>query len=144
MNLLDGNGPLLIGHKGAGGLEPENTLASLARAVELGCDAVEFDVLEVEGLEAPGLVLGIESGQPYEELRRPFAPGDAVVLYTDGVVESRNAGELYGTARLDSFLAENRELSAQALAEAVVEESRRFAGGVLTDDCAVVVLRRTG
>jgi glycerophosphoryl diester phosphodiesterase len=54
VNLLDGNGPLLIGHKGAGGLEPENTLASLARAVELGCDAVEFDVLEVEGR----LVLG--------------------------------------------------------------------------------------
>src|SRR6187200_2211399 len=40
----------------------------------------------VESLEAPGMVLGIESGQPYEELRRPFGPGEAVVLYTDGVV----------------------------------------------------------
>jgi glycerophosphoryl diester phosphodiesterase len=40
-------GPLRVGHKGAAALEPENTLRSLARAVELGCDLVEFDVLEL-------------------------------------------------------------------------------------------------
>jgi serine phosphatase RsbU (regulator of sigma subunit) len=98
----------------------------------------------VAELAVAGVALGIDPGRAYEESEAALATGDSVVLYTDGVVESRNAGELYGTARLDSFLAENRELSAQALAEAVVEESRRFAGGVLTDDCAVVVLRRTG
>jgi glycerophosphoryl diester phosphodiesterase len=38
---------LRVGHKGAAALEPENTLRSLARAVELGCDLVEFDVLEL-------------------------------------------------------------------------------------------------
>ena len=41
--------PLRIGHRGAAALEPENTIASLARAVELGCDLVEFDVLERDG-----------------------------------------------------------------------------------------------
>jgi glycerophosphoryl diester phosphodiesterase len=39
--------PLYVGHKGAAALEPENTLRSLARAVELGCDLVEFDVLDL-------------------------------------------------------------------------------------------------
>jgi glycerophosphoryl diester phosphodiesterase len=39
--------PLRVGHKGAAALEPENTLRSLARAVELGCDLVEFDVLDL-------------------------------------------------------------------------------------------------
>ena len=38
---------LRIGHRGAAALEPENTLASLARAVELGVDFVEFDVLDL-------------------------------------------------------------------------------------------------
>jgi glycerophosphoryl diester phosphodiesterase len=38
---------LRVGHRGAAALEPENTLRSLARAVELGCDLVEFDVLEL-------------------------------------------------------------------------------------------------
>ncbi|HSS73738.1 MAG TPA: glycerophosphodiester phosphodiesterase [Gaiellaceae bacterium] len=54
MNLRRGGRPLLIGHKGAAALEPENTLGSLSRAVELGCDLVEFDVLSMDGR----LVLG--------------------------------------------------------------------------------------
>ena len=36
---------LRVGHKGAAALEPENTLPSLAKAIELGVDLVEFDVL---------------------------------------------------------------------------------------------------
>ena len=96
----------------------------------------------VEGLEAPGMVLGIESGQPYEELRKPFEPGDAVVLYTDGVVEARRDGELFGEERLDQLLAEHRELPAQQLAEVVVANCRRWVGGDLRDDCAIVVVRR--
>lgn len=35
---------LVIGHRGAAGLCPENTLAGFARAVELGVDGVELDV----------------------------------------------------------------------------------------------------
>jgi glycerophosphoryl diester phosphodiesterase len=38
---------LRIGHRGAAALEPENTLASLRRAVELGVDFVECDVLDL-------------------------------------------------------------------------------------------------
>ena len=50
----------------------------------------------VTGLEARGLVLGIESNQEYEEVRASLEPGSAVVLYTDGVIEARCDGELYG------------------------------------------------
>jgi serine phosphatase RsbU (regulator of sigma subunit) len=96
----------------------------------------------VESLEANGLVLGIESRQPYEELRRPFEPGAAVVLYTDGVVEARRQGELYGEARLDRLVEEHRDLPAQDLAEVVLANCRHWVGGELRDDCAVVVVRR--
>lgn len=47
MNLRADGRPLCVGHKGAAALEPENTLRSLQRAVELGCDLVEFDVLDL-------------------------------------------------------------------------------------------------
>lgn len=94
-------------------------------------------------LGAPGLALGIDAGQTYEETRAPLAPGAVLVLYTDGVVESRRDGELYGVERLDALLAERRDLSAQALARAVAEDARAFSGGELSDDLAVVVIRRT-
>jgi serine phosphatase RsbU (regulator of sigma subunit) len=96
----------------------------------------------VESLAVQGLVLGIEAGQPYEELTRSFEPGSAVVLFTDGVVEARRRGELFGEERLDRVLAERHELPAESLAESVLQECRRYVGGELRDDCAIVVVRR--
>jgi len=97
----------------------------------------------VRGLEAAGLVLGIDPDQEYSETRFELPPDAALVVYTDGVVEARREGELYGSERLDALIAENRTLPADALARAVAEDSRRFAGGELSDDLAVVVIRRT-
>jgi serine phosphatase RsbU (regulator of sigma subunit) len=96
----------------------------------------------VEGLEVRGLVLGIEAAQEYEEIRRTLDVGAAVVLYTDGVLEARRDGELYGFERLDAILSERRHLPPQQLAQALLEDCRAFAEGELADDCAVVVVRR--
>ena len=97
----------------------------------------------VTALEAGGLVLGIEPNQEYDEVRAQVDVGGAVVLYTDGVVEARRDGELYGFERLDRVLAENRHLTAGGLAQVVLEDCRAFARGQLADDCAVVVVKRT-
>jgi glycerophosphoryl diester phosphodiesterase len=40
---------LRIGHRGAAGLAPENTIRSLTLALKLACDLVELDVLELDG-----------------------------------------------------------------------------------------------
>ncbi|MEJ2669097.1 MAG: glycerophosphodiester phosphodiesterase family protein [Gammaproteobacteria bacterium] len=40
--------PLIIGHRGAAGLQPENTLASIDAALALGVDMIEVDVHLVE------------------------------------------------------------------------------------------------
>jgi serine phosphatase RsbU (regulator of sigma subunit) len=95
-------------------------------------------------LETHGLVLGIDSEQEYAESRSELPPGASLVLYTDGVVEARRPdGELYGDDRLDALLAGRHELPARALAAAVADDAREFAGGDLSDDLAVVVIRRT-
>jgi serine phosphatase RsbU (regulator of sigma subunit) len=88
-------------------------------------------------------VLGIDGGQEYTESHAELPPGASLVLYTDGVVEARKDGELYGDERLDALLASQHGLPARSLAAAVADGARGFAGGDLSDDLAVVVIRRT-
>jgi len=96
----------------------------------------------VTALEAQGLVLGVDPGQTYDEVRAQLDVGGAVVLYTDGVLEERLEGELYGFERLDRVLGERHDLPAAQLAQAVLDDCRAFAHGELVDDCAVVVVKR--
>jgi sigma-B regulation protein RsbU (phosphoserine phosphatase) len=95
----------------------------------------------VSTVEAGGLALGIEPGQWYPTERVTLGPGSAAVLYTDGVLEARRDGELYGEERLDHLLASRRHLGAQDLARAILADCRAFSGGDLADDCAVVILK---
>src|SRR6266545_1169362 len=51
-----------VGHRGASALAPENTLRSLELAVELGCDMLEFDVLDlVDGVLERSWVSGFDA-----------------------------------------------------------------------------------
>jgi glycerophosphoryl diester phosphodiesterase len=73
--------PLVIGHRGAAAIEPENTLRAFRRAVELGVDVIELDVLALrpgplvvahsDRLEevTHGRVRGRFDGRGLEELR---------------------------------------------------------------------------
>ena len=97
----------------------------------------------VQGLDASGLALGIEPGQAYDELATVLDRGSLVVVYTDGVVEARRDGELYGSDRLDAVLSEYRDRPAEQIARTVIEDCRSWAHGKLADDCALVVLKRT-
>ncbi len=72
--------PLIIGHRGASAIAPENTLAAFARAMQEGADGIEFDVrLAADGvavvihdatLQRTGSVSGIVSKLSSEELGR--------------------------------------------------------------------------
>jgi serine phosphatase RsbU (regulator of sigma subunit) len=96
----------------------------------------------VTGLECGGLALGIDAAQVYEQVRAELAPGGAVVLYTDGVIESRRGRELFGQQRMDDVLAANSSQPAQVLADELLAACRSYAGGDLPDDCAIVVIKR--
>jgi glycerophosphoryl diester phosphodiesterase len=71
MNLWRGSGrPLVVGHRGAPTLAPENSLESLAAAVAAGADIVEFDV-------QPGLQLAHSAA---DEPAEPVSLDDALDL----------------------------------------------------------------
>jgi serine phosphatase RsbU (regulator of sigma subunit) len=83
----------------------------------------------------------------YEPERYQLAPGDALCLMTDGVVEAMNpAGALYGRARLEAVLA-GMEKAATPLTmiETIRADVARFtAGAEPADDLALLVVRWNG
>ncbi len=88
--------PLVIGHRGAAGLKPENTLPSFSAALELGVDAVELDVHLVEDalvvihdatLERTTNGFGRLSSCTLEALRNLDAGGGAQVPLLDEVFD---------------------------------------------------------
>ena len=97
----------------------------------------------VHSISARGLALGIDAPQAYDTVTEPFPSGAIVVAYTDGVIEARRGGEQFGVERLDALLAEQRELPPQEIAEAALAACRDWTGGELTDDFAVVVVKRS-
>ena len=96
----------------------------------------------VEGILAHGLALGIDAPQTYKTVTAGFAPGAIVVAYTDGVVEARRDGEQFGVDRLDALLSQRRSLPPREIAEAALAACRDWTEGELTDDFAVVVIKR--
>jgi serine phosphatase RsbU (regulator of sigma subunit) len=97
----------------------------------------------VESISARGLALGIDAPQTYKTVTEPFPPGAIVVVYTDGVIEARRGGEQFGLERLDTLLAERRGLPPQEIAQAALAACRDWTEGELTDDFAIVVVKRS-
>ncbi|RZU36143.1 serine phosphatase RsbU (regulator of sigma subunit) [Streptomyces sp. BK022] len=77
---------------------------------------------------------------PRPEATLGFAEGDALVLYTDGLIERRHQDIDTGLDRLVESLESNRDImSPEALADAVLSEMLPSEG--MTDDTALVVVR---
>jgi len=92
-------------------------------------------------LREGGVPLGLFPSADYERGEVELAPGDRLVLFTDGVTEVSGAGaEEFGEERLLSVLLENRHLSAKELQERILAEVAKFSGARFEDDATLVVL----
>jgi sigma-B regulation protein RsbU (phosphoserine phosphatase) len=91
-----------------------------------------------------GLVLGPNPDAHYERGYVNLVPGDAVVLYTDGVTEREDpSGALFGRQRLRRLLRGLDGASARQVVDAVFEAADAFAKGApQRDDMTVVVVRK--
>lgn len=97
----------------------------------------------IEELRARGIILGVFPNIPLEERETVIAPGDVVLFYTDGLTEAMNAqGEEFGEARLRQVIADNRDLSAGEIANALLEAVEAFTGyAPQSDDRTLVVFK---
>jgi len=99
-------------------------------------------LIDTEGDRFP---LGIVTDCHYEETRVPLQDRDAVVFYTDGVVEALNdKGEMYGFERLMTSIEAGRELGANALLEKLMDDVLRYVGDVEQHDDLTMVVVKVG
>ena len=100
----------------------------------------------VARLETGGLILGILERAEYETGEARLAPGDRLVLFTDGVTEAMDeSDEQWGEERLLGLLRDGADLGCAALMARIVGEVRRFEGDRgASDDVTLVVARRLG
>ena len=97
----------------------------------------------VEQAGEPGTLLGIVREPHISEARVELGAGDALVLYTDGVIEASPADDALAPERLEALLRNCDGRDAGAIAEAVEAKALAVQDGRLRDDVAVVVLRST-
>jgi sigma-B regulation protein RsbU (phosphoserine phosphatase) len=115
----------------------------------VGCGGHPLPVLLRAGgglsrLGQAGSLVGAFDGPEFRDASTLLAPGDALVLYTDGVTEGRHGDEFFGDARLESVVSHALPTAA-ALAGGLVDSVVAFQGGETTrDDIAVVAVRVPG
>ena len=94
-----------------------------------------------ERLEMGGGVLGIFKQQSFDAGSFQLAPGDRIVLYTDGVTEARDgAGIEFGDSRLIEVLRECLDADPQIAQEKIFSTVEQFCGGNWEDDATLIVL----
>ncbi|EDL59993.1 SpoIIE family protein phosphatase [Gimesia maris] len=94
--------------------------------------------------ESIGVPIGVMEGFPFEVVERDLAPGEIVVLFTDGVDEAMNPeGELYTLDRMREFIKNNRDKNAAELGQALLADVRRHANGrPQNDDITIMTFGR--
>src|SRR6266850_164777 len=97
----------------------------------------------LETLEAGGLPLGIRSAADYKTASLELKPGDALIFFTDGVVEAFNeAGEEFGNARWLSAIGNLPDWGAQETLQFLMKRVDEFVGATRqSDDITCLVFR---
>lgn len=96
-------------------------------------------------LDAPGMVLGAFANVPLQDRHVQIDEGDALIFFTDGITEARNADcQFFGDERLAGVIAEHAAGSAQQLVTAIETAVADFVADMpQSDDLTLVVIKRT-
>lgn len=97
---------------------------------------------DVEEAKPRGTLLGVSGESLYEDLDVALAPGDAIVLYTDGVLDAGAPERVLGTEDLATVLAGAAGRPAAELADLVEREALAGRSHPPRDDLAILALRR--
>ncbi len=98
----------------------------------------------VQQLRTPSAGLGMQKETTFRQQQAGFSPGDTLLLYTDGLVETENgAGEPFGIEKLESLLAAHRDLPPRDLgARCLAAVAGHRGSEPQQDDMTLIVIRR--
>jgi sigma-B regulation protein RsbU (phosphoserine phosphatase) len=97
---------------------------------------------EVRPLRSTGAMLTLDPAAAYLSREVPLDTGDLLLLYTDGLAEARAGGALFGEERIAAAIRRDPGMQADVLCKSLLAAARDFATAPLTDDVAILAIRR--
>ena len=88
-----------------------------------------------------GQLLGVVPHPTLHDVSARLAPGDTLLLFTDGLSEARRGGVLLGNTRLEEIVRRCARLSSEESADHLFDAIVEFAQGSLRDDAALLLVR---
>ena len=98
---------------------------------------------EVRSLRATGPLLMLDPDAGYTSREIPLDGGDLLLLYTDGLAEARAGDQLFGEDRVANTLRKDPGVTPDILCKILLEAARDFATEPMTDDVAILAIRRS-
>ena len=95
-----------------------------------------------EAIPAGGMLLGTLRESDYEAQRVRLAPGDCLLLVTDGLTEARQGQAFFGYDGLMRAAQRAQAADTGRIGQAIVADAKRFTGGALHDDVCLLLVRR--
>jgi sigma-B regulation protein RsbU (phosphoserine phosphatase) len=98
-----------------------------------------------ETLSQGDIAMGLLSTAQFTEQSVDVAPGETLIVYSDGVTEAMNeAGDFFGDERFQRLLPGLASLQASQIGARILDEVQDFVGEARThDDLSLVILKRS-
>ncbi len=97
----------------------------------------------IEHIDASGIMIGAFDYSGWSETTIPFAPGDLLMVFTDGVTEAEHGDDQYSDERLEELLVSIRDKTPREIAHTVMKEVEQFAQDTpRSDDITMLIIKR--
>jgi serine phosphatase RsbU (regulator of sigma subunit) len=97
---------------------------------------------DVKALGATGPLIALTPDADYSSREIPLSTGDVALLYTDGLAEARSGDNLFGEERIANLLRRDFGVDLDVLCKTLVEAAEDYATEPITDDTAILAIRR--
>jgi sigma-B regulation protein RsbU (phosphoserine phosphatase) len=97
----------------------------------------------ISSLSVTGTVIGLLPDSNYGIANCNIAPGDVLVLYTDGITEANDGQEEFGEQRLEEIIRKHAGGSSKLICQEILQEVQTYgASSTYSDDKTIVVIKR--